>query len=71
MFQTFAGRAQYNDSGSLAGTVDGGSISLIMTGQRPCPYHLDATRTGRKLSGTYSTVNCATPQTGSIDLEKM
>jgi hypothetical protein len=41
-----------------------------MTSQGPCPYRLDATRAGRKLAGTYSAINCDTPQTGSVDLEK-
>jgi len=72
VFQTFAGRAQYNNGGSLAGTVDGGSISLVMTSsQGSCSYHLDATRSGRKLSGTYAAIDCATPQTGSVDLERI
>lgn len=69
VFQTFAGRAKYNNSGSLAGTSDGASISLVMSGQG-CSYQLEATRSGIKLSGTYSAINCATPQTGSLDLEK-
>lgn len=70
VFQTFAGREKYNNSGSVTGTAAGDAISLIMTSQGPCPYKLDATRTGRKLSGTYSAMNCDTPQTGSVDLEK-
>ena len=72
VFQTFAGRAKYNNSGSLTGTVDGASISLMMTSsQGSCSYNLDATRSGRKLSGTYSAIDCATPQTGRVDLERM
>ncbi len=71
VFQTFAGRAKYNNNGSVSGTVAGDAISLIMTSQGPCSYRLDATRTGRMLSGTYAAVNCDIPQTGSIDLEKM
>lgn len=72
VFQTNPGRAKYNNSGSLAGMVEGGSISLVMTSsQGSCSYHLDATRSGRKLSGKYSAIDCAAPQTGSLDLEKM
>lgn len=72
VFQTMANRSKYNNSGTLSGTVDGSSISLVMTSSKgSCSYHLEAARSGRKLSGTYSAIDCATPQTGGLDLEKM
>jgi hypothetical protein len=70
-FQTFGALAQFNSEGSFTGTVDGGSISLVLTPSKgSCSFHLEATRSGHKLAGTYSAIDCATPQTGSFDLEK-
>ena len=62
--------AKFNNSGSLAGAADGDSLTAnLMTSQGPCPFSLQATRTGTILRGTYEAVNCSFTETGSFDLE--
>ena len=69
-FQLTGLSSNFNNQGSLTGTLDGNSIAAVLTSQGPCPFSLQATRTGRQMSGTYVAVNCASPETGSFDLEK-
>src|SRR5678815_2853858 len=66
----FAGKAAYNNSGTLSGSIDGNSIAAVMTSQG-CSFALQATRSGNDMSGSYATIDCVTPETGTVDLTKM
>lgn len=71
IYQTFAGKAGYNNSGTISGSTDGDSITAVMTTQGPCSFALQATRSGNDMTGSYATIDCATPETGTIDLTRM
>jgi hypothetical protein len=70
IFQTLAGRAQFNNSGSLNGTLAGDLVTAQMTSQSSCIYVLQATRSGRHLAGSYNAQGCAIAQNGTVDLER-
>jgi hypothetical protein len=70
IYQTFAGRAQYNNSGSLNGTLAADLVAAQMTSQSSCVFVLQATRSGRHMAGSYESQGCATAQNGTVDLEK-
>jgi hypothetical protein len=70
IYQTFAGHAQYNDNGSLDGTLTGDVVTAQMTSQSACVYMLQATRSGRHIAGSYESHGCATAQNGTVDLER-
>ncbi len=69
-FQNFGSAKQFHTAGSLAGTVDGNSITVMLSPLTGCSLALQATRTGFQMAGTYTAVNCAVPETGSFDFEK-
>jgi hypothetical protein len=69
-FQTPYAIAKFNSHGLLTGTVDGSAVTAMLTSEGPCSFAIQATVTGRHMSGTYTDVNCAVPETGSFDLEK-
>lgn len=58
--------------GSLGGTVNGAVINVSMYDQQQgtCRMDLTAKMSGTSLTGTYTTVNCAAPGAGSVDLTK-
>jgi hypothetical protein len=64
------GKAAYDNSGTLSGSIDGNSIAAVMT-SKGCSFALQAARSGNDMTGTYATIDCATPETGTIDLTKM
>ena len=64
------GAAKYNNSGSLTGTVSGNAIAAVMSSQGPCPFTLQATRSGNTMTGSYTTTNCSPAESGTVDLEK-
>jgi hypothetical protein len=70
IYQTFAGHAQYDNSGSLDGTLAGDLVTAQMTSQSSCVYMLQATRSGRHMAGSYESQGCATAQNGTVDLER-
>jgi hypothetical protein len=70
IFETFAGRAKFNNSGSFRGTVSGDLVTVQMTSQNSCVFTLQATRSGSHLAGSYDSVGCPVPQKGSVDLER-
>jgi hypothetical protein len=67
---SLGGSSKYNNSGSVTGTVEGNSISAVLSSQGPCPFVLQATRTGIHMTGSYAAMNCAVAQAGTLDLEK-
>jgi hypothetical protein len=69
-FQNFGSAKQFHNGGTLAGTVDGNAITVMLTPLTGCSLSLQATRSGLNMSGTYAAVNCAVPETGTFDLEK-
>jgi len=71
IYQTFAGKAAYNNSGTLSGSTAGNAITAVMTSQGGCSFALQATRSGNDMTGSYTSTDCATSQTGTIDLTKM
>jgi hypothetical protein len=70
IFETFAGHTQYNNSGSVVGSVTGDLVTAQMTSQSSCVFAFQGTRSGRHLSGSYQSSGCAVPQSGTVDLEK-
>ena len=69
-FQTFGALAKFNNSGALAGVVEGNSVTGTLSSQGPCPFSFQATYSGVHMTGTYAAVDCAFTETGSFDLEK-
>jgi hypothetical protein len=69
-FMTFGSAKQFHNGGSLTGTVDGNSITVMLSPLTGCSLALQATRSGLHMSGTYAAVSCAVSETGSFDLEK-
>lgn len=69
-FANFGSAKQFHNVGSLTGTVDGNSITAMLSPLSGCRLFLQATRTGVHMAGTYSAVDCALEETGSFDLEK-
>ncbi|HEV3139481.1 MAG TPA: hypothetical protein VGY57_03140 [Vicinamibacterales bacterium] len=60
--------AANNNSGTLAGTVDGSNVSMTLKPSAPgsCAILLSTTSDGRTMNGNYSTVNCTEIVTGQI-----
>lgn len=60
------------NSGSLAGSMSGSSLSAVLSPSNPltCPYSLTATNSGSRLIGTYAAFNCSIPISGSIALTR-
>jgi hypothetical protein len=68
--------AAYNNSGSLSGSIQNSTVSLALSSSiaTPCPYSVNgmfATASGRTtITGTFTTVNCATPQNGAFTISR-
>jgi hypothetical protein len=69
-FQTPYAIAKFNSHGFLSGTVDGSAVAAMLTSEGPCSFAVQATVSGRHMSGTYTDVNCAVHETGTFDLDK-
>ena len=66
----FSGQPQYNNSGSLRGTLSGDLLTVQMTSQNSCVFTLQATRSGSHLAGSYDSVGCPVPEKGTVDLDR-
>jgi len=70
-FQLTGISAGFNNSGSLAATVEGDEVAGVLTSQGPCPFSFQARVSGRTMAGTYTTgADCSAPEAGSFDLER-
>lgn len=66
----FGPSSQLNGGGSLTGRVQGESIDASLGSSGPCVLTLTAARSGTHMYGSYAATGCATPQTGSVDLDR-
>ena len=57
---------------ALNGTVNGSAINATLLPSVPnaCPYNLSATVAGNRITGTYTSFNCAIGVTGAVDVTK-
>lgn len=65
--------AQYNNHGTLTGTVSGSSVSMVLTatGQAACPINVSGTLSGStSISGSYVGSDCTTSSTGTFSATK-
>jgi len=66
----------YNNNGTLSGSLLNNTVSLTLSSSiaTPCPYSMTGTlgtAAGRPtITGTFTTVNCAVPQSGAFTLSR-
>ncbi len=60
------------DSGTLSGTLSGSSVTLRLVSKVPtgCPYTMNATVSGNRMTGIYSATFCSVAVSGGVDLTK-
>jgi hypothetical protein len=61
-----------NGGGSLSGTGDGDTFTLVLTPSQPfgCPLNVTGTIDGDAIQGTYAAFNCNVVETGSFTLTR-
>jgi hypothetical protein len=62
-----------NNAGTLSGTVGDPSIALVLSTSQPpaCSFTVAANRDDENhFKGTYASFNCASPQSGSLDVTR-
>ena len=61
-----------NSSGTVTGTFTDTTLTAILTPNEPgaCAFSMTATRTGTQMSGTYTSLDCAEPFSGTVNLTK-
>jgi len=60
------------NGGPLTGTVSGNYIAATVTPSDPttCPFTMNATVSGNRMTGTYTTFNCTAGFSGTIEASK-
>jgi hypothetical protein len=58
-------------SGIVSGTLNGSALSLTLTPSGDeCPYRINGTWSGDRITGSYEAFNCFVRSDGTLDLEK-
>ncbi len=58
-------------NGIVNGTLNGNSVSLVLTPSADdCPYHVEGTWSGDRITGTYAAFNCFVRSDGTLTLRK-
>jgi hypothetical protein len=71
--QTFFANPNNNNSGTVSGTVNGTSVTLVFTSSVPtaCPFNITLTQTSNtQLSGTYAAFNCTVAVGGTVSITR-
>ena len=60
------------NSGQLAGSLTGSAVSATLSPSDPrsCPFTMNTTVSGNRMTGTYASFNCRVAASGTIDVSK-
>ena len=57
--------------GTVSGTLTGSTLALVLTpNDDDCPYRIDATWSGDRISGSYAAFNCFVRSDGTLTLRR-
>src|SRR5262245_44065915 len=60
-----------DSSGIVSGTLTGSDVSLVLTpSNNDCPYRVNGTWSGDRISGSYAAFNCFVRSDGTLTLKK-
>lgn len=64
--------SNFNNGGSTSGTVDGNSVTFILSPSNPrsCPFNAIGTISGNQITGNYAAFNCTGAITGTFSVTR-